>query len=329
MKRVVKPRNKAAKRALEDQEPKAIENTKETLFISGGKVGQQCQTALKDLASLKKPFCSSYSRKNVDIRPFEDITPVETFLKKENKSMFVFANHNKKRPENLIFGRTYDYRLLDMFEFGLTHFKSMSEFKTDKIAVGTKPCLTFSGQAFDSNDEMKRLKSMFIDFFRGPEVTHVRLAGLEHTIQFTALDEKTIAIRSYRICLKKSSTPKVPRIELEEIGPQMDLTLRRTHIASEDLTKLASRQVKNVYKEKKTKNISKDELGNVFGQVHFPSQDISQLQTRKMKGLKKEKKTKSEDVAEIFGEDEKSESEDENDSDAEEMEVDESGSDNS
>lgn len=46
-----------------------------------------------------------------------------------------------------------------------------------------------------------------------------------------------------RSLLKKSGC-RTPRIELEEIGPSLDLVLRRTHLASDDLYKLAHRQPK-------------------------------------------------------------------------------------
>lgn len=39
--------------------------------------------------------------------------------------------------------------------------------------------------------------SLLSDFFRGPTVSAVRLAGLEHVLHFTALDGK-IYMRSYR-----------------------------------------------------------------------------------------------------------------------------------
>ena len=41
-----------------------------------------------------------------------------------------------------------------------------------------------------------------------------------------------------RILLKKSGHP-TPRVELDEIGPSLDLVLRRTHLASSDLYKEA------------------------------------------------------------------------------------------
>ena len=43
---------------------------------------------------------------------------------------------------------------------------------------------------------------------------------------------------SNRVLLKKSGHP-TPRVELDEIGPSLDLVMRRTHLASSDLYKEA------------------------------------------------------------------------------------------
>ena len=83
---------------------------------------------------------------------------------------------------------------------------------------------------------------MLLDFFRGPTVSNIRLAGLEYVLHFTALNGK-IYFRSYKLLLKKSGC-RTPRIELEEMGPSLDLVLRRTHLASDDLYKLSMKMPK-------------------------------------------------------------------------------------
>jgi len=293
--RVVKPKSKKAKRALEEREPKAIENTKTAVFVRGVKCSQSVQACMKDLNTLKKPFGISYNQKN-DVRPFEDASKLEFYGKKLDASLFVFGSTNKKRPDNLVFGRLYDYNLLDMVELGLDAFTSMNEFKTAKVTLGSKPCLLFAGEPFadTTNLEMQRLKSVFIDFFRGAEVTNIRLAGIEHVLQFTAVDKK-VFIRSYKIHLKKSGG-RIPRIELEEIGPSLDLTLRRTHLASDDLFSTACRQVKNVRGQKKVKNVSEDAFGTKHGRVHIDKQEITKIQTRKVRALKETKEEKLEKI---------------------------------
>lgn len=47
----------------------------------------------------------------------------------------------------------------------------------------------------------------------------------------------------FRVLLKKAGG-RVPRVELEEIGPAVDFKLRRTKFASEDLFKLACKRPK-------------------------------------------------------------------------------------
>lgn len=293
--RVVKPKNQRSKRALEVREPKAIENTKTAIFVRGATCSDLVQKCMTDLSLLKKPHSITFNKKN-DIRPFEDTTKVEFFCQKNDSSLFMFGNHNKKRPNNLIIGRMFDYHMLDMVELGVESFTPLQDFKTAKVASGSKPCLMFAGESFadPANKEFQRLKNLLIDFFRGPEVTNVRLAGIEHVIQITAVENKVL-FRSYRIILKKSGT-RIPRVELEEIGPSIDWVLRRSQLASDDLFKTACKQVKNVRKEKKVKNISKDALGNTMARVHVTPQEIKKIQTRKVKALKESKEEKMEQI---------------------------------
>ncbi|XP_068609777.1 ribosome production factor 2 homolog isoform X2 [Brachionichthys hirsutus] len=281
---VVKPKTKRSKRFLEGRTPKLVEGVKTAMIMKGGNTSQCVTRALKDVYALKKPSAVLYKKKNIT-RPFEDSTSL-FFSKKSDCSLFLFGSHNKKRPNNLVFGRLFDFHVLDMIELGIENYVSLSDIKVSKCAEGTKPMLVFAGEAFDADGEHKRLKSLLIDFFRGPTVTAVRLAGLEHVLHFTAFDGR-IYMRSYRCLLKKSGC-RTPRIELEEIGPSFDFVLRRTHLASDDLYKLAHRQPKAL-KAKKKKNISHDTFGTKLGRVHMQKQDLSKLQTRKMRGLRKRK----------------------------------------
>lgn len=171
-----------------------------------------------------------------------------------------------------------------MIEVGIEKFVSLKDIKNSKCPEGTKPMLIFAGDDFDVTEDYRRLKSLLIDFFRGPTVSNVRLAGLEYVLHFTALNGK-IYFRSYKLLLKKSGC-RTPRIELEEMGPSLDLVLRRTHLASDDLYKLSMKMPKAL-KPKKKKNVSHDTFGTTYGRIHMQKQDLSKLQTRKMKGLKK------------------------------------------
>lgn len=65
-------------------------------------------------------------------------------------------------------------------------------------------------------------------------------------LQQAQISEGRVCVVICRCCrsLLKKSGCRTPRIELEEIGPSLDLVLRRTHLASDDLYKLAHRKPK-------------------------------------------------------------------------------------
>lgn len=285
---IVRPKTKRGKRAVDHRAPKDVENNKTTLFLRGGKTSELVTNTMKDLCSLKKPDAKMFQRRNI-LRPFQDQSSLEFFSVKNDASLFVFGSHSKKRPHNLVLGRCFDGHILDMIELGIDRFVSMQEMKTVKCSFGTKPCLLFSGQEFENDLAHMRLKNVLIDLFRGPVIEKVRLQGLEHVLQFTSVEGK-ILLRSYRVILKKSGS-RIPRVELEEMGPLVDLVMRRTHLASDHLMKAATKVPKTL-KPKKVKNISRDAFGTKEGKVHMQRQDYAKLQTRKMKGLKRKQETK-------------------------------------
>ena len=83
----------------------------------------------------------------------------------------------------------------------------------------SKPCLLFTGDLFETDTNYIRLKnvligmalklkdfepinfcgisSILLDFFRGPDLSQIRLAGLDHVMCFTAFEGK-IYFRVYK-----------------------------------------------------------------------------------------------------------------------------------
>ena len=112
--------------------------------------------------------------------------------------------------------------------------RTLGQFRNGKCAVGLKPLLAFSGTLFDSPiaNAYTAAKSMFVDFFRGQEVGSVDVEGLQYMIHFAAAEEEDgrpapeIHMRVYLIKTKKSGQ-KLPRVEVEEMGPRMDFRIGR------------------------------------------------------------------------------------------------------
>lgn len=85
-------------------------------------------------------------------------------------SMCQFGSHSKKRPNNLVLGRTYDHHIYDLVEVGIENFRSIESFDYDKKLtpkIGSKPFFAFIGEEFETVDELKHLKEVLLDIFRG------------------------------------------------------------------------------------------------------------------------------------------------------------------
>ncbi|KFY14085.1 hypothetical protein V492_02865 [Pseudogymnoascus sp. VKM F-4246] len=295
MLRQIKPRNARSKRALDKKAPKPVENPKKALFLRGTSCSQKTQDALTDLYSLRRPLAQKFTKKN-EIHPFEDATSLEFFSEKNDASLLVFGSSSKKRPHALTLVRTFGYKVLDMLEMNLDpdSLRLLSQFKNKKCAVGLKPMLLFSGTPFESPipNEYTMAKSFFTDFFKGEPAEKVDVEGLQYVVSIAARDtvdgeeaKPKIHLRVYLIKTKKSGQ-KLPRVEVEEMGPRMDFRVGRMKEAEEAMLKEAMRKARTTL-ERPKKNISTDIVGDKVGRIHLGKQDLGELQTRKMKGLKR------------------------------------------
>lgn len=287
-----------SKRALEDRAPKAVENVKKTLLLKGPNASGVVSNVLKDLAALKKPDSKMFTKRNMT-RPFEDQSSVEFLCKANDSSLFAYGSHTKKRPHNLILGRTFDFQILDMLEMGIEpgSFKPMSSFEGTRkaiVRVGSKPMFVFQGSQFETNDDFGKFKSMILDYFRGEILDKINLAGVDRLIVCSAHKDK-IYFRHYGVLLKNSGT-KYPRVELELAGPSMDLKIRRVRSAPSDLQRLAMHKPRG-QKSSKRKNMEKGQFGDKMARVHLGRQDFSEISLAKLKGLKKRKLNPEEQAA--------------------------------
>ncbi|KAH8676269.1 Brix domain-containing protein [Xylariales sp. PMI_506] len=294
MLRQIKPRTARTKRALEKKAPKAIENPKTCLFLRGTTCSQIVQDAITDLFALRQPLAKKFTKKN-PVHPFEDPSSLEFFSEKNDASLLVFGSSSKKRPHTLTMIRTFGHKILDMLELNLdpVSHRKIDQFKGRKVAVGLRPMIVFAGTAFDSPvaNEYTMAKSLFLDFFKGDSADKIDVEGLQCIVSISAEepvgedDKPAIHLRVYLITTKRSGQ-KLPRVEVEEMGPRMDFRVGRMQEPEEAVWKEAMKKAKNT-EERTKKNVSTDIMGDKLGRIHLGRQDLSELQTRKMKGLKR------------------------------------------
>ncbi|KAI2621202.1 Brix-domain-containing protein [Hypoxylon sp. NC1633] len=311
MLRQIKPRNARSKRALEKKAPKVVENPKTALFLRGTTCSQVVQNALTDLYSLRQPLAKKFTKKNA-IHPFEDPASLEFFSEKNDTSLLVFGSTSKKRPHTLTLARTFAAKILDMLELHLDPetYRQISHFKGRKFAVGLRPMMLFSGTAFESPvaNEYTMAKSMLIDLFKGDTSTdQIDVEGLQYIVSVAAEEpvgdavKPAIHLRVYLISSKRSGQ-RLPRVEVEEMGPRMDFRVGRMREPEEAVLKEAMKTPK-AGEEKVKKNVTTDTMGDKIGRIHLGRQDLSELQTRKMKGLKRSRDLEDEETGAVDGDD--------------------------
>jgi ribosome production factor 2 len=273
-------------RYLKSVEAKVHEGTKNSLLMKGLVCSSLMLDVLKDLRALKAPD-AKLLQKNNDLNVFADGSSIEFLCTKNDCSTFAIGSNNKKRPDNLILGRTFDNQLLDLVELGVTNFRSLKSYAgAPKKRLGSKPMFLFTGSNFVNDDKYKKLQNLILDWFRGEPVATLALAGLDHVIVVTAVDD-VVHFRTYHVKLKKNPVGggAAPIPLLTNSGPDMDLTIRRTQFASADMWKTAVKQPKEL-KRKKVKNIKTNAMGETVGKIHLEKQDISEVKLKKSKALR-------------------------------------------
>ncbi|KNA14347.1 hypothetical protein SOVF_108300 [Spinacia oleracea] len=282
------------RRFLEKRAPKIVENEKKTLFVHGTKTSNVLNSVLTELYHLKKENSVRYTRRNDKIRPFEagGETNLEFFSQKTDCSLFVFGSHSKKRPDNLVMGRFYDNHVYDLVEVGVENYRSLQSFSYDKKIspkLGSKPLIAFIGEGFESVDELKHLKEVLLELLRGEVVENLNIAGIDHIYVCTAITSNKVYLSHCALKLKKSGTV-VPRMELVEVGPSMDLVVRRHRLPNEGLKKEAMKIAPDRTK-KKLKNVKGDVLLGKTGKIYIPDQKLGEMELQtNAKGVKRERR---------------------------------------
>lgn len=288
------------------REAQAVEGGKRVLLVRGTRCGTHGLALLRDLKRVKNPDDALlFSRKHGDVRPFESEGTVEFFCNKNDCGLFSIVSHSKKRPNNVVLGRIYDNRLLDMVELNVADYVSLETMLArGHLAkqLGSQTCVLFQGDEFESSLVMLTLKSLLLDLLRAPPSEQVDLSAVDHLVVCSAAAGK-VHIRNYVVAFRGKDEQhrapaahdapredkvaavqldgvKIPDLALLDMGPSMDLVVRRSRLAPPDLLKLALRQPKAPGAVAKVKNVSHDKMDGKVGRVHMQKQDLSKLVTR-------------------------------------------------
>lgn len=289
------------KRVLLARQPKVEEDTKELICVKGRKTSKYGVEALTDLVSMCKPHAKMLQRNNNDVHPMQDPTSIEFLCEKNTASLFICTTHNKKHPNALIFGRTFDHTMLDAIECEIIEPENSSHFATMKtlssqrkatVRYAGKPAMIFEGDAWETNANMQLTMNLLLDMFKGEKMDKISASAIDRVIVCSCIspssspqDNSTVdrfSFRQYGILLH-ASTSALPRVELDEVGPRMDLRIHRVTRGSDDLRKASLKNVKVT----KPKNIERTAMGDKVGRIHMKKQDLANVNVLRLKGLKR------------------------------------------
>jgi len=315
-----KPAKAKTQRYLKSLEPVLKEGAKSSLLLKGIKCSQAMGNLLKDMRAMRAPNAKLLSKKN-QIVAFDDIEgqqSLEFLTTKNDCTLFALASTNKKRPNNLVMGRTFDHQLLDMVELGILRYKSIQDYggSVPKKRIGSKPLMLFLGDIWEQDSNCQKLQNLLIDFYRGDIIDKLVVSGIDHLLVFVAsqpqdtsssIDSSNPNIdntpkliihqHTYFCKLKKDPNDpasKIPVPYLVPCGPDTTMQIRRTQFAAPDLWKQSLKQP-FALKKKKVKNQSTNIFGEVVGRLHIEHQDVDKMGGRKSKALRRAEKTAAEE----------------------------------
>ncbi|KKY18808.1 putative ribosome biogenesis [Phaeomoniella chlamydospora] len=309
-----KPKNARTARIVKARtESKLIEDRKRVLVLHGTRCPDQLNAVLKTVASLAKPHAVLLHKKNENIHPFETAESLEFLAGKNDCGLVVFGNSSKKRPNAVTITRIFDGKTLDMCELLLLPPTdgAVQPARAFQVGVEMKPMILFAGNVWDDTSATEQstkftmIKSLLLDVFQGEEIKTIDVEGLQYLMMIAAPEpeagqEPIINVRWYKVRTKKSGQ-KLPRVEVDEIGPKFDFRAGRIKEADSSIWKEAMKRGRRPDEAKKRKNIDMDTMGDKVGRVHLGRQDLGTLQTRKMKGLKKSHDFSDDEDADMDG----------------------------
>jgi len=181
-------------------------------------------------------------------------------------------------------GSLYNNKILDLFEYQVLNFINIDHFKKDiKIDSCMKPVVVFQGDVFETDFQYDRMRKFFLDYFRLHDIEEVSVSELKRVIIISSGEDKEIKIRCYQVEGSINEFLVKESVKLTEVGPSLDLKVRRIVLGTEELYKMSLKQPRELNPRKK-KNIETNGLGEVRGRVHLQKQNLNAMA---LKGYKK------------------------------------------
>ncbi|GIX64219.1 Brix domain containing protein, putative [Babesia caballi] len=312
---------KKGKKTGAGEPPTEPEAKKQVLFMLSSTHSAETKQLLKDLYQICKPSAIFRENYNNDVDREENVKIqvnqhnhriAEMVSNRVGCGLYVVASSNKKRPMSLGLGRLYDGKILDCCQLRATKYVPFDFFKGPNdldISHYSYPLVVMQGADFgEETGPMHTVRDILMDVFRPPATGRVSLESVQQVIVLTSVDvdpaqqgsdARKVLFRRYQIVLNKAEDdPKLPSVELREIGPQIDLEVVECVEADVEVFKHATAKARKPQKlvsgvdsersvkVKRRKNVTTTALGHTEGRVYLNRQSLDKLYTPHTKTLK-------------------------------------------
>jgi ribosome production factor 2 len=296
-----KAKSQRTKRQIERKQSLVNENPKRTLSLHGEKSSDITKEVQRVILFVQSSPHVVKLREGNKTHPFETTESLEFLGFKNDCSLFCFGNHSKKRPHNIIIGRQFNFKAMDMVELGV---RDCSQDSSAGISsnLGSKPAMIFLGPEFDF-PIFDRLRNILLDFFGGAPVENLNANGLDRAIGVTmrcntelpsydiptggeivTFPEGTVIVHLTHVALRSKGGQGSTTLEVvPDSSTVLEFCVRRIRFATPQAFNFACKQAPT---SKNEKGVSRDALGELRGQVHVGKQEVDKITKRRFKRVR-------------------------------------------
>ncbi|AFM98167.1 hypothetical protein EHEL_041170 [Encephalitozoon hellem ATCC 50504] len=190
--------------------------------------------------------------------PFDCVEKMEKLMKKKKSGLFISVT----KDNLLVIGRAFNDEVIDMVEFKINRYLSVSDFE----CVGPELHMKYFVVLQNINSE--RLENLMVDLLN-MRSSKACLEAVRYSWVF-AKTEGGYVLKYVRV---------LKDLNVEDCGPLLEMELVRSYHCGDELYKKALGEAR-----KPRKNVSKNLFNDKIGTLHIDKQDLRDIKLRKGKG---------------------------------------------
>ncbi|KAI5189327.1 ribosome production factor 2 [Nematocida sp. AWRm77] len=192
---------------------------------------------------------------------------LEEQMKRLGASLFVYINTVKSGKTKLLFGRTYEYEIVDTAQFELHTEEALGQ-----LAL---PTSSLALVLLNGRFESPRVQNLMLDVFREDLPPAVGISMCTHACGLT--------VSGNQVTLDMLKIHQAP-FSLSPLAGPLSLTLTGSYHCEESQFRASKKFIRQT--EKKVKNVEHGPLKSTLGVLHMERQDLSELRLTKGKALR-------------------------------------------